>query len=132
MLKYHEENSSLMQPAQIQAHPTLPSYVKMSTRLQLKDHPIYPGLNSPNPMGGVEGEFVKYISGPLTSTNTSILVYWQVSPISHSIRSILSQIILPTGHQVRIPYTLRYCHGLSSHSSVFCPLQTCLFVGWGD
>jgi hypothetical protein len=80
MLKYCEENPSLVQAAQIQACPTLPSYAKMLMHFQLKDHPIYPGPNSPNPMGGVKDEFAKYISGPLTSENTSILVYWQVSP----------------------------------------------------
>ena len=52
MLKYHEENPSLVQPAQIQAHPMLPFYVKMLMHFQLKDHPIYPGFNGSNLMGG--------------------------------------------------------------------------------
>jgi hypothetical protein len=93
MLKYRQENQSLVQPAQAQVPPRVPSYAKTTTRFQLKDHPIYPGLGDPSPTGEVQDEFAKYISGPLTSEKTSIFVYWQVSPVTISIRSILSQLI---------------------------------------
>ena len=131
MLKYRQENQSLVQPAQAQVPPRVPSYAKTTTRFQLKDHPIYPGLGDPSPTGEVQDEFAKYISGPLTSEKTSIFVYWQVSPVTISIRSILSQLI-SIGPQIRIPHALRYCHGLSSDSSVFCTLRTRLLVSWGD
>ena len=128
MLKYHEENPSLVQLAQTQAHLVLPSYTRMSTCFQVKDHPIYPGLNNPD-QGGVKDEFVKYILSPLLLEKTDILVYWQVSLILYLIESMLKWLVLPIGPQVRIPYTLCYCHGLPSDSSVFCPLQTCLLIG---
>ncbi len=90
---------------------------------QLKDHPIYPGLNSSDPMGGVEDKFAKYTLGPLTSCKTDILVYWEVSPVSHLIRlAVLLQLALPIGPQVGIPYPVCYCHGLPSDPSVFCPM----------
>jgi hypothetical protein len=80
MLKYHEENPSLVQPTQTQACHMLPMYAKTLTRFQLKDHPIYPGLSSPD-QAGVEDEFAKYTSGSLMSENTNILIFWQVSLI---------------------------------------------------
>jgi hypothetical protein len=76
MSKYCKEQPSIVQPAQNQARPKLPSYAKTLTRFQLKDHPIYP---SPQPEGGVEQEFTKYTACPLTSGDTNILVYWQAS-----------------------------------------------------
>ena len=89
MLKYREENPSLVQPAQTQARPVLPSYAKTATRFQLKDHPIYPALDSPD-QSEVEDEFAKYTSAPLTSEKTNILVYWQVSLILYLTRSMLT------------------------------------------
>ena len=84
MRKYRDERPSIVQPAETQACSRLPLYTATSTRFQLKDHPIYPGLNGPQPTGGAEDEFALYTSGPLTSENTDILVYWQVSPMVHS------------------------------------------------
>jgi len=132
MCRYREQNPPIMQLAQPEARPKLPSYAKTSTRFQLKDHPIFPGLNSSESMGVVDDEFAKYISGPLTPEETSILVYWEVSHLSHSIRLALMQLALPIGPQVGIPYPLCHCHGLPSDSSVFCPMRACLLISWGD
>jgi hypothetical protein len=52
MVKYHGKNPSLVQLAQAQDCPKIPSYAKTLMHFQLKDHPIYPGLNSPDLMGG--------------------------------------------------------------------------------
>ncbi|KAN0133612.1 hypothetical protein V8E53_008600 [Lactarius tabidus] len=60
MLTYGQENQSLMQLAQAQALPRLPSYVKETTCIQLKDYPIYPGLSDPSLMGEVQDDFMKY------------------------------------------------------------------------
>src|SRR6266568_1375007 len=133
MRKYCKQDPSIVQPAQTEAPTKLPPYAKTSTRFQLKDHPIYPGLNSSDPMGGVEDEFAKYTSGQLTSCKTDILVYWEVSPASHLIRlAALLQLALPIGPQVGIPYPVCYCHGLPSDPSVFCPMRTHLLISWGD
>ncbi len=111
----------------------LPPYAKTLTCFQLKDHPIYPGLNSSDPMGGVEDEFTKYTSGPLMSCKTDILVYWEVSPVSHLIRLVaLLQLALLIGPQVGIPYPVCYCHELPSDPSVFCPMWMHLLISWGD
>ena len=96
MLKYHEENPSLVQLAQTQACLILPSYTRTSTHFRLKDHPIYLALNNPD-QGGVEDESVKYILSPSSLEKTNILVYWQVSLILYLIKSTLTQLTLPIG-----------------------------------
>jgi hypothetical protein len=60
MLMYGQENQSLMQLAQAQALPRLPSYAKETTCIQLKDYPIYPALSDPSLMGEVQDDFMKY------------------------------------------------------------------------
>jgi hypothetical protein len=57
---YGQENQSLMQLAQAQALPRLPSYAKETTCIQLKDYPIYPALSDPSLMGEVQDDFMKY------------------------------------------------------------------------